>query len=114
MRVEVAFAAEPKAVVGVNGNHAPKVVVSEDEDTLLLKRFQSVDESLPVFAPEATGRLKLMVLPVLVMVKSVPVVVVAKVRAPVSVAPGVVMDATPLLMLEVETHIGVPLFHARI
>ena len=68
---------------------------SEVEEILLLKVFQSVEESLPLFAAEANGRLKFSVLPVFVIVKSVPVVVVASVSAPVSVEPGIAIDEMP-------------------
>jgi hypothetical protein len=53
----------------------------EVEETLLLKSVQSAEESLPVFAAEATGRLKVIVFPLAVTVKSVPVVEVARVTA---------------------------------
>ena len=40
MSVEVAFAAVPKAVVGVKG----KIDASDDDESLLLNVFQSVEE----------------------------------------------------------------------
>lgn len=60
-------------------------VVPVRRDCLALKVDQSVDESLPVFEAEATGRLKVWVVPLEVMVKSVPLVELANVCvAPVS------------------------------
>ena len=48
-------------------------------DTLLLNTVQSDDESFPFAVNEANGRLKVWVLPDAVIVKSVPVVEVARV-----------------------------------
>ena len=55
---------------------------SEEEEILLLKTLQSVLESSPRLSVEAVGRLKIVCWPALVMVKSVPLVLVAKVTAP--------------------------------
>lgn len=58
----------------------------EVEETLLLKSAQSVAVRRPRFATDDDGRLKVMVFPDAVMVKSVPVVEVASVWvAPVCV-----------------------------
>ena len=46
--VEVEFAAAPQLVVGVNG----KIAESEEEETLLLKSVQSVEERYPLLAAE--------------------------------------------------------------
>ena len=60
----------------------PDPAESEVLPNLLLKVFQSAEVSLPVFAPDAAGRLKVMVEPEPVMVKSEPTVEVANVTAP--------------------------------
>ena len=54
---------------------------SDDDEILLLKVFQSAEVSLPVFAADADGRLKMICEPLLVIAKSEPVVEVAKVTA---------------------------------
>ena len=51
------------------------------EEILFWKVFQSAEVSLPFVLVEAAGRLNVMVLPLPVMVKSEPVVEVAKVTA---------------------------------
>lgn len=62
---------------------------------MLLKRVQSAEESLPVFAADATGRFQVMVFPLAVTVKSVPVVEVARVTAgPVWSAPAGPIEVT--------------------
>ena len=58
------------------------VAEREVELILLLKVDQSLDESAPLFVAEAVGRLKVMVAPLPVMVKSVPVVEVASSAVP--------------------------------
>ena len=58
---------------------------SDVEEILLLNTDQSLDESAPLLVAEAVGRLKVMVAPEPVMVKSVPVVEVAKSAVPVVV-----------------------------
>ena len=68
---------------------------SDDEEILLLKVDQSVEVRTPRLVADALGRLKLIVLPVFVIVKSEPLVVVAKVSAPTRVEPGSAIDATP-------------------
>ena len=64
------------------------VALSEVEDILFWKVDQSLEVSTPLFVADAEGRLKVMVAPEPVMVKSEPVVEVAKVSAgPVVVCP---------------------------
>ena len=55
------------------------------EETLLLKSDQSLDERAPLNVADAVGKLKVMVAPEPVMVKSVPVVEVANSAVPVVV-----------------------------
>ena len=52
------------------------------EEILLLNTDQSLDESAPLLVADAVGKLKVMVAPEPVMVKSVPVVEVAKSAVP--------------------------------
>ena len=54
-------------------------VSRDEEDILLLNIDQSVDDSLPLAVAEEKGRLNVWVSPLAVMVKSVPVVEVARV-----------------------------------
>ena len=61
-----------------NGALAPRL----DDETLLLNVLQSLLVSTPRFVAEALGRLKVIVLPAPVMVKSEPVVEVANNAAP--------------------------------
>ena len=60
----------------------PEPPESEVELTLLLNVVQSVEVSNPRFTEEAVGRLKVMVFPEAVMVKSEPVVEEASVWVP--------------------------------
>ncbi len=74
--------------------------------SLPLKRDQSAEESFPVFAAEAVGKLYVIVLPEAVMVKSVPVVEVARVTVlPVCVWPAGPMAVMPLPPLP-EMHVS--------
>ena len=59
------------------------VAESDVEEILLLKVDQSLEDRAPRAVAEAVGRLKVKVPPLLVIEKSVPVVEVARVRAPV-------------------------------
>jgi hypothetical protein len=61
------------------------VAESEEDETLPAKVVQSADERSPLFAAEALGRLKVMVEPLPVMVKSVPLVEEAKIAVPLVV-----------------------------
>ena len=63
----------------------PLPAESDEDEILLLKTLQSAEVSLPVFAADAFGRLKIVCWPELVIVKSVPVVLVANVMAPLLV-----------------------------
>ena len=69
------------------------------EEILLLKVVKSVDESAPLLVADAVGRLKVMVLPAPVMVKSVPAVEVAKSAVPAVVCPAGPTARTPVLVM---------------
>ena len=58
------------------------VALSEVEEILLLNTDQSFEESAPLLVALAVGKLKVMVFPAPVMVKSVPAVEVAKSAVP--------------------------------
>ena len=59
-----------------------KTAERDDEEILLLKRFQSELESLPLALVEANGRLKVITFDAAVIEKSVPLVEVASVCVP--------------------------------
>ena len=63
----------------------PAPPLSEVDEILLLNTDQSALVSAPRAAADALGRLKIVCWPELVIVKSVPVVLVAKVMAPLEV-----------------------------
>ena len=63
----------------------PLPAESEVEDSLLLNVVQSAEVRRPRAVADAFGMLKIVCWPLLVMVKSLPVVDVAKVTAPVEV-----------------------------
>jgi hypothetical protein len=69
----------PLPVSSVTSEASSEEVSIEVDDTLLLKRDQSEVERRPRFAEDAVGILNVMVLPLAVMVKSVPVVELARV-----------------------------------
>jgi hypothetical protein len=84
----VAKTSAPVPVSSVKRVASSSDVSIEVEDTLLLKSDQSLVERKPRFADEAVGALKVMVFPLPVMVKSEPVVEVAKTMVgPVCVCP---------------------------
>ncbi len=64
------------------------------------KEVQSVEERRPRLVPEAVGRLKVMVAPEPVMLKSVPLVEVAKRAVPVVVCPAGPSARTPVLVID--------------
>ena len=73
----------PVPVSSVNSAASSADVSMDVLDTLLLNTVQSEDESFPFAVREANGRLNVCVSPDAVIVKSVPVVEVARVSAPV-------------------------------
>ena len=101
------------------------VALKEVEEILLLKRDQSVVERRPRFVALAVGTLKVMVAPEPVIVKSVPVVLVAKSAVPVVVCPAGPTASTPVFVtlpalyerpdenVVVATHDGTPLTQER-
>ena len=64
-------------------------------DCLLLKVLQSVEDNLPVFVADATGRFRVSVVPTDVIPKSVPAVPVTRDKAPVKELIEVTPPADP-------------------
>ena len=101
------------------------VAESDDDEIFCENTVQSAEESNPRFDPDAVGRLNVMVSPEPVMVKSVPLVDVAKVvvgpsdvwfRGPMAVMADVKYEPAacgPRVEVATDSHLDVPVLYLR-